>query len=78
MDIKPNRPVRVGTKMLRTGDAGDITLPSPEQYAAELQGLTDNARLVDAGELRPDEVRASAPVEQPAMKAAAKKPQSPA
>jgi hypothetical protein len=45
MDIKPNRPIRVGTKMMRT-EGVEVKLPTIEEYAGELQALTDKAVAV--------------------------------
>lgn len=64
MDIKPNRPVRVGTKMTRSGKDGDVKLPSVEQYATELQGLTDKANA--AGKTEAAKVQPAASESKPA------------
>lgn len=75
MKFKPNRPVRVGTKMMRTDDKGEVKTPTIDAYAKELEALTENARKVAAGAQAPAEVDQSAATEAPAptAKSATKK-----
>lgn len=64
MALKPNRPVRVGTKMTRTDDKGEVKTPTVDAYAKELEALTENARKTAAtGEV---ERAATAPATKPA------------
>ncbi|TCD04271.1 hypothetical protein EYB45_08465 [Erythrobacteraceae bacterium CFH 75059] len=62
MNIKPGRTVRVGTKMMKSGNDGNVSTPSIPQYAAELEELSENARKVARGEAEASQVEQSAPV----------------
>lgn len=79
MDIKPGRHVRVGTKMVKSDDSGEVKLPTVAQYAEELEQLSEQARQVAAGDRAPADAEASAPTPgeqtetKPANRSAAKK-----
>lgn len=60
MKFKPNRPVRVGTKMMQTDVKGEIKTPTVDQYAKELEALSEGARKVAAGKAETAEVEQSA------------------
>ena len=75
--FQANRPVRVGTKMMQTDAKGEIKTPTVDQYAKELEALSEGARKVAAGKAETAEVeqsasttetRASAPANKPAPK----------
>jgi hypothetical protein len=61
MDIKPGRPIRVGTKMMRSGER-EVSRPTVPEYAEELEQLSEQARQVAAGTLAPADAEASAPI----------------